>query len=372
MAAYPLHKNNSEEVREQTKYGFKHKKNANSEICVSPSGFIERMCYFCKVLRQTNRNFAFLYSDKQKLNDMNKKTILSVMSFFVVLSANAQFLFRISGNGLNEPSYILGTIHNLPGSLLDSIPEYLEAESQCQQMYVEQKPSASTMVVSLGEPDGKQVRQKVDYPDGKNIFDVIDEESAAILVEKYKEYMHINLSDTTWKSLWKITPAAFQYLLTSRFLKQFRNNGVMDMYLMKKVQERGWHVGQLDDERMKLNDLADSQDKLPQTIEEQADSLMAFLKDYEGRKQQMVKDFETTYNYWRTGDYEGFVSHHIQNVNRFPRLYRDRNEKWLPRMIAAMREKPTMIVFGSGHLIGEHGIIQMLRATGYEVEQVKR
>ena len=303
---------------------------------------------------------------------MNKKTILSVISFFVVLSANAQLLFRISGNGLKEPSYILGTIHNLSGSLLDSIPEYLEAESQCQQMYVEHMLSATTLAVSLDEPDGKQVRQKVDYPDGKNIFDVIDEESAAILVEKYKEYMHINLSDTTWKSLWKITPFEFQNHFTSRFLVQYRNKGIMDMELMKRVQERGWNVGQLDDEKMKLNELADSQEKLPQTIEEQADSLMAFLKDYEGRKQQMVKDFETTYNYWRTGDYEGFVSHHIQNVNRFPRLYRDRNEKWLPRMIAAMREKPTMIVFGSGHLIGEHGIILMLRATGYEVEQVKR
>ena len=58
------------------------------------------------------------------MNDMNKKTILSVISFFVVLSANAQLLFRISGNGLKEPSYILGTIHYLPGSLLDSIPEF--------------------------------------------------------------------------------------------------------------------------------------------------------------------------------------------------------------------------------------------------------
>ena len=327
MAAYPLHKNNSEEVREQTKYGFKHKKNANSEICVSPSGFIERMCYFCKVLRQTNRNFAFLYSDKQKLNDMNKKTILSVMSFFVVLSANAQLLFRISGNGLKEPSYILGTIHYLPGSLLDSIPEYLEAESQCQQMYVEHMLSATTLAVSLGEQDGKRVRQKVDYPDGKNIFDVIDEESAAILIEKYKEYMHINLSDTTWKSLWKITPFEFQNHFTSRFLVQYRNKGIMDMELMKRVQERGWNVGQLDDEKMKLNELADSQEKLPQTIEEQADSLMAFLKDYEGRKQQMVKDFETTYNYWRTGDYEGFFSHNVQKVTAYPGLYRDRNEK---------------------------------------------
>ena len=303
---------------------------------------------------------------------MNKKIIICVISFFAVITSNAQLLFRISGNGLKEPSYILGSIHNLSGLLLDSIPEYLKAESQCQQMYVEQKPSATTMVLSLGEPDGKQVQQEVDYPDGKNIFDVIDEESAAILVEKYKEYLNVNLSDTTWKSLWKITPAVFQHLLTSRFLTQYRNNGVMDMYLMKRVQEHGWNVGQLDDERMKLNDLADSQEKLPQTIEEQADSLMTFLKDYEGRKQQMVKDFETTYNYWRTGDYEGFVSHNIQKVTPYPGVYRDRNEKWLPRMIAAMREKPTMFVFGSGHLIGEHGIIQMLRASGYEVEQVKR
>ncbi|MBR4390045.1 MAG: TraB/GumN family protein [Prevotella sp.] len=303
---------------------------------------------------------------------MNKKTILSVISFFVVFSANAQLLFRISGNGLEKPSYILGTIHNLSGSLLDSIPEYLEAESQCQQMYVEHKPSATTMVVSLGEPDGKQVQQEVDYPDGKNIFDVIDEESAEILVEKYNEYMHINLSDTTWKSLWKITPAAFQNLLTSRFLALYRNKGSMDYELMEKVQERGWNVGQLDDERIKWNELFEYQEKLPQTIEEQADSLMAFLKDYEGRKQQVVKDYESTCKYWRTGDYEGFVSHLIQNVNIFPGLLRDRNEKWLPRMITAMCEKPTMFVFGSAHLIGEHGIIQLLRASGYEVEQVKR
>ena len=87
-------------------------------------------------------------------------------------------------------------VHNIAevavdcGELSLVIPEYLEAESQCQQMYVEHMLSATTLAVSLDEPDGKQVRQKVDYPDGKNIFDVIDEECAAILVEKYKEYMH--------------------------------------------------------------------------------------------------------------------------------------------------------------------------------------
>ncbi len=39
-------------------------------------------------------------------------------------------------------------------------------------------------------------------------------------------------------------------------------------------------------------------------------------------------------------------------------------------MQSAMLEKPTMFVFGAGHLLGEHGMIQLLRTAGYEVEQI--
>ena len=66
-----------------------------------------------------------------------KKYILAISLIWVTIGTNAQFLFRISGNTLKEPSYILGSVHTLPGSLLDSIPEYLEAEAACQQLYAE-------------------------------------------------------------------------------------------------------------------------------------------------------------------------------------------------------------------------------------------
>ena len=36
-----------------------------------------------------------------------------------------------------------------------------------------------------------------------------------------------------------------------------------------------------------------------------------------------------------------------------------------------MNEAPTMFVFGAGHLIGDSGILQLLRNTGYNVEQIK-
>ena len=64
-----------------------------------------------------------------------KKTFLILAIAFTAVSANAQFLFRISGKIIKEPSYILGSVHTLPGSLLDSIPEFVEAESKCRQLY---------------------------------------------------------------------------------------------------------------------------------------------------------------------------------------------------------------------------------------------
>ena len=69
---------------------------------------------------------------------MNKKTIIILLFFMAAsVTTNAQFIFRISGNGLEKPSFILGTMHVLSGDLLDSIPDFLEAESQCQQLFVE-------------------------------------------------------------------------------------------------------------------------------------------------------------------------------------------------------------------------------------------
>ena len=104
---------------------------------------------------------------------------------------------------------------------------------------------------------------------------------------------------------------------------------------------------------------------------------MAFLKGYDKRKEKLLKGFEGVdgyeqiCDYWRAGDFEGFTTFYLPKANKQTGILKDRNENWLPKMMEAMREKPTMFVIGSGHLIGEHGIVQKLRDAGYEVEQVK-
>jgi uncharacterized protein YbaP (TraB family) len=49
----------------------------------------------------------------------------------------------------------------------------------------------------------------------------------------------------------------------------------------------------------------------------------------------------------------------------------DRNKKWIERMEERMEQKPVFFAVGAGHLLGESGLIQLLRNSGYTVVPVK-
>ena len=52
-------------------------------------------------------------------------------------SANAQLLYKISGNGLKEASYVVGTYHLAPASFADEIAGMKEAFAAVEQVYGE-------------------------------------------------------------------------------------------------------------------------------------------------------------------------------------------------------------------------------------------
>jgi uncharacterized protein YbaP (TraB family) len=49
----------------------------------------------------------------------------------------------------------------------------------------------------------------------------------------------------------------------------------------------------------------------------------------------------------------------------------DRNAAWIPKIEALIKEKPSFIAVGGGHLGGEKGVIRLLRAKGYEVKPIR-
>lgn len=191
---------------------------------------------------------------------MKKHIVITILLSFVVATAEAQLLYRISGGGLKEPSFMLGTVHNLPGSLLDSIPEYAEAEAQCQQMYVEGNPVKYLKNKFRNKQDKpqRQELQDLKYPVGKNIFDYIDSESSDILTKKFKEIMRADLRDTTIIDFRDMPPSYFLSILHTHFYGPIMS-GFMDGYLMAKAMDRGMDVGELDDENIKTDSLSTKQ-----------------------------------------------------------------------------------------------------------------
>lgn len=311
---------------------------------------------------------------------MKKQIVVTILFLMAAVMANAQFIFRISGNGLEKPSYILGTLHTLPGSMLDTIPEYVEAEAQCRQLYAEFNISDQQQMDSL-KTAGQQATA---LPDGKTIFDVLSQEQTDLLNTKFNEVFHVNLTDSVMMPTWNYQPTVFlltfTMIITTEEMRKYPEMGLtgtpIDVTCLTRAKERGMEIGQLDEIQSK-DSLTKIRNTLNASIDVQIDSLMSFLNHFEQRKQALADE---THNVaqsavqWKSGDYDSFAgsTFWLKEINNAPKVYKQRNEKWLPKIKTAMNEAPTMFVFGAGHLIGANGVIEMLRNAGYEVVQVKK
>jgi len=49
-------------------------------------------------------------------------------------------------------------------------------------------------------------------------------------------------------------------------------------------------------------------------------------------------------------------------------LVYSRNRRWAERLAQMMPERSLMVCVGAGHLPGEQGLLQLLRARGFTVE----
>ena len=78
---------------------------------------------------------------------------------------------------------------------------------------------------------------------------------------------------------------------------------------------------------------------------------------------------------WRAGDAPTVERIVLQDLKSDPPIYQrllvDRNRNWLPKIEALFaRPGPVFVVVGAAHLVGPDGLLAMLRAKGYAIEQM--
>ncbi len=85
------------------------------------------------------------------------------------------------------------------------------------------------------------------------------------------------------------------------------------------------------------------------------------------------KNFADIVQAWKRGDAETLSQLLLAGMKEYPEVYQkivvERNRRWLPEIEKFVQQGGFMIAVGAAHLLGPEGVIEMLKAKGYSVEQ---
>ncbi len=274
-----------------------------------------------------------------------------------LFSARAQVFYKIEGNGLEKPSYILGTHHLAPLSSLDSIASLQEAFSQTEQVVGEIDMTIDQMTLGL-KMQGYMVA-----PSDSTLSTILDPETYSRISEEFRQWapmegMELPMLDT-FKPQVITTMVAVG--MVQREMPGYNPLEQLDSYFQLQGREAGHKIVPLETPEQQAELLYSST-----PITEQAKALVEMLDD---PKKQM--DNVRLLN-------EAYLAHDINTLLEITRdedaspefmerLLNERNANWLKILPEIMAESPAFIVVGALHLPGEHGVLEGLRQAGYTV-----
>lgn len=91
--------------------------------------------------------------------------------------------------------------------------------------------------------------------------------------------------------------------------------------------------------------------------------------------EQAAKDLSTIRDAWAAGNASALDSLLNRHLDKAPSLRNalltSRNRNWIPKLdILITGNDDALVVVGAGHLVGKDGVIELLRAKGYTIDQM--
>jgi uncharacterized protein YbaP (TraB family) len=107
------------------------------------------------------------------------------------------------------------------------------------------------------------------------------------------------------------------------------------------------------------------------TMDQQDHMLAQTIKDIDTEQAEMSKMMAA----WKAGDVASVERVVLKGLKEDPVLYQrllvGRNKNWMPKIEALFaRRGHALLVVGAAHLVGPDGLVAMLKAKGYAVEQM--
>ena len=288
--------------------------------------------------------------------------IIAVMA--VALACQAQLLWKVSGNGLGRPSYIFGTHHMAPASMIDQIAGMNAAIDGCDIVVGEiekdslmsqesQMKMAGFMIAPVDSTLDKLYTPD-EYAEVEKVFN------------KYFGAMGVKLAQM--KSLKpNAISTQLQAMQAIMYFPNFDANNLIDM----AVQERANEAGRPSLGLETLQEQIDLLFNAPMT--EQAKSLLEACRQDEFFQVQssalaeayMHQDLDKLMQVMTDATMGG------DSEEAMEALIYSRNHNWAEKLEKMMPERACLVCVGAGHLPGAKGLLQLLRDKGYTVEPFK-
>ena len=288
------------------------------------------------------------------------KRILTILALSLMcLTSNAQLVWKISGNGIKKPSYILGTHHGCPFTYCDSIPGLMKAFDKADNIIGE----INMIEFAEMSPERMQKMQAMMMmPADTSLLSLFSTEEAAKVNEWLGKKMGASL-----EMLSVMKPMTIMVTVQNKemmeVIPEIATMTSIDKYMQTLGQSKGKSIGELESADYQMELLYGN------SLEEQADALLEMIDhgDSKGLLQQLTdayksQDLDTLWEIFQeqmTGyEYDAIVK--VRNLN------------WEKQMKELLPKQSTLFVVGAGHLPGESGMINLLREAGFKVKPVKK
>lgn len=266
-------------------------------------------------------------------------------------------LWKISGNGLQESSYLFGTYHLLGDKFLSEVPETDAPFKNATGVVVETVIDSSKLL---------SLSMMAIMQDNKISSLLSTEDFKLVDVELQK------LSGFTLTALDRFKPTQVNVLLAllqsqklnEKILSKY--SGLpLDVHIASTAKKLHKPVTQLEEMEEQMKMLFDHY-----PVEEQARQLVEYVKNID----LVSKIHVDMLNLYMQKDLNGLltlmetVPVGLSGNSDF--LLKDRNIKWVKALPEIMRSGAQFIAVGAGHLPGKDGLIALLVQEGYKVEPI--
>ena len=291
---------------------------------------------------------------------MKLKSIIASLLLLASVPANAQILYKVEGNGLTSPSYILGTHHLAPLSVIEKVGA-AQPFSDSKQVIGEIDMTQDQMTL------GMAMQPHMIAPADSTLSKVISPEDFTVISEEFKKWapmpgMELSMLDGM-KPM--VASAMVAVGMAAQAMPGYNPQEQLDTYFQTQGKSQGKTIVPLETVDYQASVLYDST-----PIAYQAESLVEMLKD-PSKAIQSTKDLTAAYKAQDLNKMLELTEKDDEHPEFMIALLDKRNAEWLEKLPEMMKTAPSFIAVGALHLAGEKGIIEGLKKLGYSVTPVK-